>query len=885
MVLSIIFYLKICFFSFYAHMQSSCLMIEIVIHRKEIGFGFTVCGENPPVVDSIAPDSPADLAGLQKNDILISINGLSVKHAPHDVVINFMRSKSEVAVVITRDMDGAQCKYCQYPAITRVSNATHPQPTMLTTLLYIGSHDIHSQSIDLDSIYSTIELLKQVDASVETIVTMEVNSRGISVTNAADKTLAFYNILSLRYCGMWPKDKRYFGLITEKNRKHTCHVFMTDLTSTERFLSHFGHAGLTIKSANGNIGHKHKVRVATHIVRGFASVYRHRDDVQVDQTKTNSDNMDTESVFYDNTDSDLARGNRQSVLSLNSIHYDTIAQLSENVNPQQTPLNSQFSQVVGETSRIAEWAKGFDKLLEDPDGVSCFQEFLKKEYADENIKFWLACKKYEGMTDQKKRQEEAAFIISEYLVSGAPNPINIDASGREDVVRNCHLAQPHLFKPMQKQIYNLMMYGKYWQFTRSDDYLNLLEQEKLGKMPIFKHITSPKDGKRKNAINENAHNSRNRKFFSFFGMRKREETEVIQTNKHNNHMSRPHLNHNNNHTNNHTNNHHPGNKHQVLLEMPNCTLRRAYYSGQESVKSCVERALVNTGVNLNCYHICMKKTGEVIDIQRPINQFANMTLSFLNTPTFQISLCSNKKFKFCTSHGKTLKDICRSVLSENSIDLRSIILFERDSRSYVRLDTQSILVANKNLEVRDISQRSTSVPRLGRKVPSKANVRRSVTVGCSGSLESNLDLLSSVMESSDDEPPDFNNHGGHLVRSQSELEFFELLNRVQCDRLDNQRCSHPTVLKNLSLGRRNDSVKNLKKGQSSRKHSKTDPPRLSKTEPPRLSNVTPPTIYTPDPVTMSPPNPPRTAPKSEPDRHVPEQDPLRTFPLHQAFTI
>ena len=66
------------------------------------------------------------------------------------------------------------------------------------------------------------------------------------------------------------------------------------------------------------------------------------------------------------------------------------------------------------------------------------------------------------------------------------------------------------------------MYGKYWQFTRSDDYLNLLEQEKLGKMPIFKHITSPKDGKRKNAIHENAHNSRNRKFFSFFGMRKRE---------------------------------------------------------------------------------------------------------------------------------------------------------------------------------------------------------------------------------------------------------------------------------------------------------------------------------------------------------------------------
>lgn len=152
---------------------------------------------------------------------------------------------------------------------------------------------------------------------------------------------------------------------------------------------------------------------------------------------------------------------------------------------------------------------------------------------------------------------------------------------------------------------------------------------------------------------------------------------------------------------------------------------------------------------------------------------------------FRISLCSNKKFKFCTSHGKTLKDICKSILIENSIDLRSIILFEvtilnqqnlilchllsfwppfhiallvnfspvlsvfrflkfwdtsppylnlvlsnpalswqRDSKKYFRLDTQSVLVSNKNLEVRDISQRSTSVPRIGRKVPSKTNVRR-----------------------------------------------------------------------------------------------------------------------------------------------------------------
>ena len=43
---------------------------------------------------------------------------------------------------------------------------------------------------------------------------------------------------------------------------------MTDLTSTERFLSHFGHAGLTIKSANGNIGEFAVVLLMTSLLVG-----------------------------------------------------------------------------------------------------------------------------------------------------------------------------------------------------------------------------------------------------------------------------------------------------------------------------------------------------------------------------------------------------------------------------------------------------------------------------------------------------------------------------------------------------------------------------------------------------------------------------------------
>ena len=43
-------------------------------------------------------------------------------------------------------------------------------------------------------------------------------------------------------------------------------------------------------------------------------------------------------------------------------------------------------------------------------------------------------------------------MIAEYLVSGAPNPINIDAIGRAEVIHTAHLGHPDLFKHMQKQV-------------------------------------------------------------------------------------------------------------------------------------------------------------------------------------------------------------------------------------------------------------------------------------------------------------------------------------------------------------------------------------------------------------------------------------------------
>ncbi|XP_032897127.1 regulator of G-protein signaling 20-like [Amblyraja radiata] len=40
------------------------------------------------------------------------------------------------------------------------------------------------------------------------------------------------------------------------------------------------------------------------------------------------------------------------------------------------------------------WAQSFDKLLKTPAGRNSFREFLRTEYSEENMLFWLACEDF-----------------------------------------------------------------------------------------------------------------------------------------------------------------------------------------------------------------------------------------------------------------------------------------------------------------------------------------------------------------------------------------------------------------------------------------------------------------------------------------------------------
>ncbi len=56
------------------------------------------------------------------------------------------------------------------------------------------------------------------------------------------------------------------------------------------------------------------------------------------------------------------------------------------------------------------WAIDFEKLLNDQMGLNVFTEFLKKEFSQENIQFWIECEKLKTLTDPDEVFDHSIFI-------------------------------------------------------------------------------------------------------------------------------------------------------------------------------------------------------------------------------------------------------------------------------------------------------------------------------------------------------------------------------------------------------------------------------------------------------------------------------------------
>ncbi|XP_071444477.1 regulator of G-protein signaling 20 [Hetaerina americana] len=100
-------------------------------------------------------------------------------------------------------------------------------------------------------------------------------------------------------------------------------------------------------------------------------------------------------------------------------------------------------------------------------GRKVFRDFLKCEYSEENILFWLACEELKREANPEAIEEKARFIYEDYISILSPKEVSLDSRVRELVNRNMKSPTPHTFDEAQLQIYTLMHRDSYPRFVNS----------------------------------------------------------------------------------------------------------------------------------------------------------------------------------------------------------------------------------------------------------------------------------------------------------------------------------------------------------------------------------------------------------------------------------
>ena len=93
-----------------------------------------------------------------------------------------------------------------------------------------------------------------------------------------------------------------------------------------------------------------------------------------------------------------------------------------------------------------------------PDGVGAFSEFLRKEFATENIYFWAACERYRQIQNDQERFKEAQEIYAKHMGIGALEPVNVDSKARTDAMTNLPSADIEIFAGCSFCIFQLYIF-------------------------------------------------------------------------------------------------------------------------------------------------------------------------------------------------------------------------------------------------------------------------------------------------------------------------------------------------------------------------------------------------------------------------------------------
>ncbi|XP_077440113.1 regulator of G-protein signaling 8-like [Vanacampus margaritifer] len=128
------------------------------------------------------------------------------------------------------------------------------------------------------------------------------------------------------------------------------------------------------------------------------------------------------------------------------------------------------------TDEVLRWSESFDHVLSHKYGLAAFRTFLKTEFSDENIEFWMACEDYKKIRSSTKLASKANKIFKEFIDVQAPREVNIDYHTREKTKQSLEDPTPCSLNEAQAIIYTLMEKDSYRRFLKSKLYQDIVER-------------------------------------------------------------------------------------------------------------------------------------------------------------------------------------------------------------------------------------------------------------------------------------------------------------------------------------------------------------------------------------------------------------------------
>lgn len=96
---------------------------------------------------------------------------------------------------------------------------------------------------------------------------------------------------------------------------------------------------------------------------------------------------------------------------------------SGNAFPLASPLSRRPRSAKPTPEEVRGWAQSFDKLMKSPAGRNVFREFLRTEYSEENMLFWLACEELKTECNKHTIDEKARMIYEDYISILSPKEV------------------------------------------------------------------------------------------------------------------------------------------------------------------------------------------------------------------------------------------------------------------------------------------------------------------------------------------------------------------------------------------------------------------------------------------------------------------------------